>query len=388
MPVCTITRNLVGCSSDGVLVEIGEGNSYQETITVNTGYKMEGASINIIMGGADITSQYDDGVLNITEVTGDIVINITAVKLQTYSIQRSLSHCTSDSVLSEILEGEQYIEEFTPDTLYYIDMANSSITMGGDNITSSLVNNTLTIPNVTGDIVITINCIEYTGVQPIVALDLSNVGTDGVISNLGTGGDVYNAQIQKTKSGDTFASTEAGLSLVNHAFANVPYGFNASTPFTIIVKGRIKTKSTNTYQRMFRTSSDAPSLFYSKNSTALGSKLAGVSGSMSQWTIHDALGNNSNVQAMNTCYLSYQNEDGFDESVSRNYMYVSDGKIIEWYIDGVLIASQSSNQLTSSTYIGIGDNDTSKTYYATEIEISRFEIYDQALESDPLQANV
>lgn len=72
----TITRNLVGCTSSSEITSINEGTSHTETISVNNGYMMEGATTSITMGDDDISSLFVDGVLNISSVTGDIVINI------------------------------------------------------------------------------------------------------------------------------------------------------------------------------------------------------------------------------------------------------------------------------------------------------------------------
>ena len=379
VPVYNIIRNLVGCTSNKDIVSIGEGNPYNEVFTALENYKLDGASVTITMGGVDISSMYSDGVLNIAEVSGDIVINIAAVVIPVYNITRSLTNCVSNKDVTSIKDGESYTETLTANDGYTMMGANVVITMNGVDITNaSYFNGVLNIDSVDGDINISAEAVEAVGPQPVVDLSLTNV-QNGKIVNLGTGGSTYDATISiPSSSRDSYEVSENGLLLNNHAYANMPYGFKASDAFTIIIKARITQKSTNTYQRVYRTDQDAPSLFYSINSTAIGGKLAGKSGN--GFTIHNDLGSCTGTGgALNTCYLSIYNEDGFDESVMHEYMYTSNGTKIKFYVDGVLIASQNASALATSTKVGLGDNDTSKNYYPTQIEVSEFKIYNQEL---------
>ena len=383
VPIYSINRNLVGCTSNKSVVSIGEGNPYNEVFTALDDYRLTGASVNITMGGVDITSMYSDGVLNIAEVTGDILINITAVSISVYSITRNLTNCVSNKDVTSIKEGESYTETLTANDGYTFRDANITITMDGVDITNTLYNGrysngVLNIGSVTGNIIINAEAIEVVGVQPIIDLSLTNV-QDGKVINLGTGGSTYDATISiPSSTRDSYEVSENGLLLNNHAYANMSYGFKASDTFTIIIKARITQKSSNVYQRVFRTDQDTPSLFYSKNSTAIGGKLAGKSGN--GFTVHNDLGSVTGTGgALNTCYLSIYNEDGFDESIMHEYMYISNGTTMKFYVDGVLIATQNASALVTSTKIGLGDNDTSKTYYANQIEVSEFKIYNQEL---------
>ena len=380
VPVYNITRNLVGCTSNKDTVSIGEGNPYSEVFTAIEGYRLNSASvITITMGDVDISSMYSDGVLNITEVSGDIVINIVAVPIPVYNITRSLTNCVSNKDVTSIEDGKSYTETLIANEGYTLTGASVVITMNGTDITStSYSNGVLNIGSVTGNIIINAVAVEVVGVQPIIDLSLTNV-QDGKVINLGTGGSTYDATISiPSSSRDSYAVSENGLILNNHAYANMPYGFKASDKFTIIIKARIIQKSSNTYQRVFRTDQDTPSLFYSTNSTAIGGKLAGKSGN--GFTIHNDLGSVTGTNgALNTCYLSIYNEDGFDESIIHEYMYTSNGTTMKFYVDGVLIASQNASPLVTSTMIGLGDNDTSKSYYATQIEVTEFKIYNQEL---------
>ena len=77
----SIKNNLTNVKSSNSAGNIVEGNSYSATISANTGYELE--SVVITMGGVDITSSvYLDGVITITEVTGNIVITASATKIE------------------------------------------------------------------------------------------------------------------------------------------------------------------------------------------------------------------------------------------------------------------------------------------------------------------
>ena len=78
----SITRNLVGCTSNSVATEVVEGASHSETITANNGYTLSGGTIAVTMGGIDITELFADGILSIESVTGNIVISVSAVEAE------------------------------------------------------------------------------------------------------------------------------------------------------------------------------------------------------------------------------------------------------------------------------------------------------------------
>ena len=73
----TVTNNIgAHCSSDNSAVTVEQGSTYTATITADTDYM---ASVTVTMGGVDITSAaYSNGVITISNVTGNIVITATA----------------------------------------------------------------------------------------------------------------------------------------------------------------------------------------------------------------------------------------------------------------------------------------------------------------------
>lgn len=75
-----ITNILTDCTTSNNAPSILKNNSYVATITANQGYTLNGATVNISMGGNDVTNlYYSSGSINIPNVTGDLVITVNAV---------------------------------------------------------------------------------------------------------------------------------------------------------------------------------------------------------------------------------------------------------------------------------------------------------------------
>lgn len=78
----SITRNLTNVMHFDDSSTIEEGAELLECFVSNDECTMDGATATVTMGGEDITATaWDNGVVNIAEVTGDVVINIDAVKI-------------------------------------------------------------------------------------------------------------------------------------------------------------------------------------------------------------------------------------------------------------------------------------------------------------------
>lgn len=83
-PTYTITNTLSNCASSNAAASIGINESYAATITADSGYTLEGATVTVTMGGTDITaSAYSNGNISIPSVTGALVITIAAAKEET-----------------------------------------------------------------------------------------------------------------------------------------------------------------------------------------------------------------------------------------------------------------------------------------------------------------
>lgn len=80
----SITNKLTNVSNSNSAIQVDYGNSYSATITANSGYEIN--SLSITMGGVDITSTaFNNNEINISKVTGDLIISISATETLTIS---------------------------------------------------------------------------------------------------------------------------------------------------------------------------------------------------------------------------------------------------------------------------------------------------------------
>ena len=163
----TITNNLSNCTTNNSSNVVIKNGSYNSTISVNNGYKIE--SITVTMGGINVSSTVVTGNnINISNVTGNVVITAIATAITvvptTYTVTNILLNCRTNNNSNVISEGSSYEATITPRAGYQIER--TTVTMGGTNISSTTVNrNNINIPNVTGDIVITVQATAIT-VEP------------------------------------------------------------------------------------------------------------------------------------------------------------------------------------------------------------------------------
>ena len=82
----SITNSLTHVTSSNAAVSVEDGAAYTATLTAENGYTM--GTVVVKMGGTDITSTAytaSSGVISIAEVTGDVTITATAIKIVTYT---------------------------------------------------------------------------------------------------------------------------------------------------------------------------------------------------------------------------------------------------------------------------------------------------------------
>ena len=90
----TVTNNLSNCTNSNNATTIEENSTYSATITANEGCKLE--NVTVSMGGTDVTSTvYNNGIINISSVTGDIVITANAIQSSSI-LENFVSATTSD----------------------------------------------------------------------------------------------------------------------------------------------------------------------------------------------------------------------------------------------------------------------------------------------------
>lgn len=75
----TVTNTLTGCTNSNAATTVTEGDTYYATITANSGYVLDGATVVVKMGGTNVTDlYYSEGIISIPDVSGNIEITITA----------------------------------------------------------------------------------------------------------------------------------------------------------------------------------------------------------------------------------------------------------------------------------------------------------------------
>lgn len=98
-----VATTLINCTDDNPRKAVIDGQSFATTVSANDSYTLDGATITITMGGQDMSQYYKSGVIAIPNVTGDIEINISAVKQALpYTNQISVSTDVDGNIYNEI----------------------------------------------------------------------------------------------------------------------------------------------------------------------------------------------------------------------------------------------------------------------------------------------
>ena len=152
-----ITKNLTGCTISNAAAQVEYGEAYTATIAPESGKVI--TSVVVKMGGVDITAtaySAGSGAINIDRVTGAVSITASAtVPSVLYNVMRNLTNCASSNTADTAAEGAAYITTLSP-TGTFKKLGAITVTMGGVDISASSVSgSTITIANVTGNIVIT-----------------------------------------------------------------------------------------------------------------------------------------------------------------------------------------------------------------------------------------
>lgn len=176
----TVKQNLTNLTSDkGTTATVNDGDSYASTLTPAYGYKLEGASVTVTMGGSDITaSVYDNGTVTIEAVTGDVIITAAAAEKTRHTITKALTGYTINNSASTVYEGQSYSAKLSLLSGYTAEGASVRVTMGGVNITDSAYSDgVIYISAVTGNITITATAqkvVEYSVSYNLVNVTSSN----------------------------------------------------------------------------------------------------------------------------------------------------------------------------------------------------------------------
>lgn len=174
-PSYSITNNLTHCTTSNTAKTINANSKYSTTINVEAGFTLN--SITVTMGGKDVTSSVvNNNVITINSVTGNVVVTAKAIEIvapTTYSITNNLTNCNTSNSTTSVTKGGSFSTIITARDGYKVNSI--TVSMGGTDITSSAVNkNSISISNVTGNIVITAKAIQITPSTYTITNNLTN----------------------------------------------------------------------------------------------------------------------------------------------------------------------------------------------------------------------
>ena len=222
----TITKNLTGCTISNSATQVEYGEAYTATITPEPEKTI--TSVIVKMGGVDITSTaYTDssGVISIAKVTGEVTITaVASVPSVTYTITKNLTNCASSNTANTIAEDAAYTTTLSP-TGTYKKLGTITVTMGGTDISASAVSgSTVSIANVTGDIVITCaavitNIIDTIGISADTRLSTSSGDNRTQSGYAAIGQNKDAASLIHLQSGDTLRIKGASLPDSNDSYS-------------------------------------------------------------------------------------------------------------------------------------------------------------------------
>lgn len=130
-----ITKTLTGITVGNVATTVKQYQPFVTTITPSDGKVM--GNIKVTMGGLDITEAAFRG-------TEDILRR---------SITKSLTQCSSSNPRVYVIDGQSYVTTLTANNGHTINSV--AITMGGIDVSAYYKDGIISIPEVTGDIIIT-----------------------------------------------------------------------------------------------------------------------------------------------------------------------------------------------------------------------------------------
>ncbi len=143
----TITSNLTNCTGTNSNTSALLNTRYTTTISAASGYSLTDADIICTMSGNPVT--VTNRKINISKVTGDIIITATAKQI--FNVTNNLTNCVSSNTDATVIEGSTYNATITANDGYTLDSV--TCTMGG--VDQTVNDGAINISSVTGDIVIT-----------------------------------------------------------------------------------------------------------------------------------------------------------------------------------------------------------------------------------------
>lgn len=351
----TVTNNLTNVTNSNTSGRIEENTSYTAMLSPSSGYEI--STVTVTMGGADITSTaYSNGYIEISSVTGNIIITATGVVSDnptvTYTITNNLTNLKNSNSATSIEGGSSYTATISANSGYKIDTV--SVTMGGTNVTNGCYSNgQINIPNVSGDIVILGNGVEYT------------ISKDYSVA--------YTLQEETTFDGTT--SIDTGYS-----------PFDSDKDFTIIAD------FTNTLEYNDITSVPAqPVLFRTKQSA---SPWIGVE--IIAYPNNDTMPNRGDIISSTNKYGWYLAKMATGKKITSGERLkfaikrvASERKLYFYDTEGLIGSYEDPGDVASNTFTGkiiLGTTSVAETPGYFKGTVNRFTIYNDAVINDDITA--
>lgn len=160
----TVTNALTHATNDNTTTNITEYQPYNANITAVNGHVI--GNVRVKMGGVDVTDSVWTGME--TVLRHKVTVNLT--------------HVTSDNRKKAVIDGQGYAATLMADVGYTLDGATISINMGGVDVSTYYKDGIIAIPNVTGDIEITVTAVEsappYTNQIPLSTDEVGSIYND------------------------------------------------------------------------------------------------------------------------------------------------------------------------------------------------------------------
>lgn len=164
----TITKTLNGVTVDNSAASAKQFQPFTTKVTPASGKAI--GTIKVTMGGVDITEAVFSGTADVLRRT----------------VTRNLTECLSSNTRASVIDGQSYVTTLTANSGFTLNSV--SITMGGVDVSTYYKDGIISIPEVTGDIVITATAVAqgpaYTN-QLVNAIDMSGnaIGKTAMYTN-------------------------------------------------------------------------------------------------------------------------------------------------------------------------------------------------------------